>query len=677
MDKYLLTTKNVKAYAAYNLENKKTYNNKDKFKVTIINLISLIFFIFAYYLYYLSLEKCSRGLDRCSLNYKWIKIKIREGIYCSFILIILIEFLILKILSKFHFLHLIIAFISFYWLSHGIEFNDHGFFNFFGILGIILIGLFLLIPFNIFIYLIIAKKTIYILIYPIFILTQILIIYNYLNSYINCKDWNKGLNNTSIENNDEKYGCQIIFPKLCLYKLGKYFFDMTKNHNFECGKTDAKEKLLYYSKSPYINKNTTRFGYPLTNKDPFFFKDFPQEDWIARGLFFTKCSNNLIDMDNKTLLERQFKNEIPEMIVDFSKNPNGEVKINLNFNKSLSILRKKDESKVNPYSENIMILYIDSVSRGNGLRQLKKSTKFFEKFMAYEGGFHPKYQKEKYHSFQFFKYHAFLGHTANNYPKIFYGDNRGKNIVRITKYLKENGYITGLTSDSCQRDLIRTEHIMKLEEVCDHEMIICDPNMMHLLTLKKRCLYNKLASEHQYEYGNQFWRKYNNNRKFLAILDCSGHEGTLEALKYQDDIIYNFLNNLYNDNLLKKTTVIFLSDHGVVIPSIYFFLDFYQLESHLPMLYIMINDRENISYEKQYKYIYQNQQILITAYDIFNTIGNIIYGDKYNYIKAKSSHFFDTPKTRKGTSLLMKMDAKSRSPLKYEGMDRTTCITKK
>ena len=218
---------------------------------------------------------------------------------------------------------------------------------------------------------------------------------------------------------------------------------------------------------------------------------------------------------------------------------------------------------------------------------------------------------------------------------------------------------------------------MKLEEVCDHEMIICDPNMMHLLTLKKRCLYDKLASAHQYEYGNQFWRKYNNNRKFLGILDCSGHEATLEALKYQDDIIYNFLNNLYNDNLLKKTTVIFLSDHGVVIPSIYFFLDFYQLESHLPMLYIMINDRENISYEKQYKYIYQNQQIFITAYDIFNTIGNIIYGDKYNYIKAKSSHFFDTPKTRKGTSLLMKIDAKSRSPLKYEGMDRTTCVTKK
>ena len=508
-------------------------------------------------------------------------------------------------------------------------------------------------------------------------MSQIIISYNYLNSYINCKDWKKGLNNTSIENNEQKYGCQIIFPKICLYKLGKYFFDVTKNNKFECGKTDTKKKLLYYSNSPYINNNTIRFGYPLTNKDPFFFKDFIQEDHIARGLFFKTCLNNLIDMDNKVLLKSKFKNEIPEMVIDFSNNTNGQVRINLNFNKTLSILRKKDELKTNPYSENLMILYIDSVSRGNSLRQLKKSTKFFEKFMAYEGGFHPKYPTEKYHSFQFFKYHAFLGHTANNYPKIFYGNNRGKNIIRITKYLKENGYVTGLASDSCQRDLIRTNHIMKFEEVCDHEMIICDPNMMHYLTLKKRCLYDKLASEHQYEYGNQFWRKYKGNRKFLAILDCSGHEATLEALKYQDDVIYNFLNNLYNDNLLKETTIIFLSDHGVVIPSIYYFLDFYQLESHLPMLYIMVNDRKNISYDEQYKYIYRNQQAFITAYDIFNTMGNIIYGDNYKHIKYKTSLFFDTPKTKKGTSLFMEIDAKLRNPLKYEKIALTACVTKK
>ena len=31
-------------------------------------------------------------------------------------------------------------------------------------------------------------------------------------------------------------------------------------------------------------------------------------------------------------------------------------------------------------------------------------------------------------------------------------------------------------------------------------------------------------------------------------------------------------------------------------------------------------------------HIYKNQQILITGYDIYNTIGNLLFGDNYEYI---------------------------------------------
>ena len=54
------------------------------------------------------------------------------------------------------------------------------------------------------------------------------------------------------------------------------------------------------------------------------------------------------------------------------------------------------------------------------------------------------------------------------------------------------------------------------------------------------CLYGKQSIEYLYEYGTQFLRKYNSNRKFLSFVSNEGHEGSLEALKFLDDIIYNY-----------------------------------------------------------------------------------------------------------------------------------------
>ena len=158
-------------------------------------------------------------------------------------------------------------------------------------------------------------------------------------------------------------------------------------------------------------------------------------------------------------------------------------------------------------------------------------------------------------------------------------------------------------------------------------------------------------------------------------MNDDGHEGTLESLKYDDDdVIFNFLNNLYSDNLLKDTSIIFLSDHGVVMPSIYYFIDFYKIEQSLPMLFILVNDRKNVTYQQQYKNIHENQQTFITGFDIYNTIANLIYGDKYESIKNKTNYYFDRPKAQKGISLFMKINQKIRSPSNYTLMEKNVCI---
>ena len=117
---------------------------------------------------------------------------------------------------------------------------------------------------------------------------------------------------------------------------------------------------------------------------------------------------------------------MPEVSVDFSENKIGKIRINLNYNKSLSIERKKLEKFSNPYSNNIIVLYIDSVSRANSLRQLKKTLNFFEKFISYKGNYQPNFPSENFHSFQFFKYHSHKYYTPGNYPILFFGNHRNK-----------------------------------------------------------------------------------------------------------------------------------------------------------------------------------------------------------------------------------------------------------
>jgi len=638
---------------------------KNYFIKYIFNIISLIFFGFSYYLYYNSLERCFKGIDLCGRKINWIFQKVYQTVFSCFISSILIFFIYYRIISKFHLLHFLIIFCIFCILSHGYSFEDHGLINlivFFLLLLIIIIFGFIIRRF-ISIIIIINKnhniqKISYIIILSFFY-------YDIINP-TNCADWGKGLNNTFIENNLHKYGCQIKFPKSCSYKLLKYVQDFTKLCRMNCSSSlkNNKDIIFKYSKSKLINKKSKKIGFPLTNK-----AIIGRLDGINNYKLTKYVIDNLFDIENKNN-----NNSYYELILDFSKTDLGEYIIDLKYNESLSKERQLLEKKNTPYSDNIMILFIDSVSRGNSIRQLTKTLNFFEKFMSYKGGFNPKYPEEKFHSFQFFKYHSFKYNTNGNYLPLFYGNlMEAKNIVLLTKYFKENGYITNYDSDLCQKDNTMTFHNLSEIEVYDHQFLLCDPYIAHYVTPYIRCLHGKMNAEHLYNYANQFWRKYIKNRKFSVVISNDGHEGTLEALKYIDTVIYDYLNSLLNDNLLKNTSVFLLSDHGVVMPSLYSLNDFYIFEMNLPMLYILVNDRKNITYNQQYLYIHKNQQTFITAYDIYNTINHLLYGDQYINIKNKTDKI-DTPKSAFGQSLFSEIEQKKRTSKKFKDMRHYVCI---
>jgi len=302
------------------------------------------------------------------------------------------------------------------------------------------------------------------------------------------------------------------------------------------------------------------------------------------------------------------------------------------------------------------------------MRQLKKTLKFFERFISFKGNINPKFPKENYHSFQFFKYHSHQFYTAGNYPILFYGNHRNESNKYITLYLKRNGYMTSYTADTCYNDFTRSFHNFSFADIYDHHYALCDPNFIEQTT-KLYCFYGKkIHVEFMLEYVNQFWRNYKDNRKFSLFLTNFAHEGSYEKLKYIDNLIYKFFSNLFNEHLLEETSILLLSDHGIAIPSIYFLTEFYKYERNLPMLYLLINDRKNISYESQYKYLNQNQQTFITGFDIYNTIINLIYGDKFGTEETKESISIY------GKSLFSEINPMSRNPKYYSSMDLYVCI---
>ena len=617
------------------------------FKKIIKNSFIVALFMLSYYLFFLSLEKCLDGEGICCMKFKWMKKKIIQELFSCLLSIILLELIIFKKISCYHIIHFTSVFIYFYSYSHGIYFDDHGLYN---IKYYFIILIFFIIIFTIIIYILSIKNKKIIFLIILILLNLFYLIQEVIYNFSSCNEWEKGLNKTSLDNNIKKNECKIRIPKHCYYKIGKYFLESNPcihiSHN-------PRLYIIKNSKSPFINKNSMNLGFPLTNHNDKYLKRM-------NGISFKKLYlNDVIDMNNLSLLN-SLNNIRPEISVDFSKNQTGIFKVNINYNKSLSEEKKNLENLTNPYSNNIIILFLDSVSRANSIRQLKKTLKFFERHMPYKG-------YENFHSFQFFKYHSHKFFTVGNYPILFYGDRNRENRKRINYYFSKNGFITSLASDACINDFTESLRNISSDEIYDHEYIMCDPNYI-IANSKLKCMYGRLHVEFLFEYINQFWRKYKDNRKFSAILTNFAHENSLERLKYMDKIIYNFFNELYKSHLLKDTSIFLLSDHGVAIPSIYYLNDFFQIEKSLPMFYLFVNDRKNVNYYSQYKYIYENQQTFITGFDIYNTIIHLLYGEQYETNKTVGII------SKKGKSLFTMIDSKARSPKHYASMDLDICI---
>ena len=105
--------------------------NLEKYKKPIKAILIFIGFGLSYWFYYLSLESCFDGEGPCATYVDWMKLKVIEEIISCILFTIMIQVIFLKVISKIYLIQIILVFILFYYYRHGMDFVDHGYFNFF------------------------------------------------------------------------------------------------------------------------------------------------------------------------------------------------------------------------------------------------------------------------------------------------------------------------------------------------------------------------------------------------------------------------------------------------------------------------------------------------------------------------------------------------------------------
>ena len=135
-----------------------------------------------------------------------------------------------------------------------------------------------------------------------------------------------------------------------------------------------------------------------------------------------------------------------EAFLDFRSNPYGELIVEPKDIRILNSNRKEQIKPLDAEHKNVLMIFIDTVSRQNFFRKYKKTTEFLRYYNS-------RLQKNL-RAYEYFRLHSIRSYTFPNIFASTYGisyqdsfkDLRRK---RIDSYAKEVGYVTGYSGDFC------------------------------------------------------------------------------------------------------------------------------------------------------------------------------------------------------------------------------------
>lgn len=501
------------------------------------------------------------------------------------------------------------------------------------------------------------------------ILAIIVIIYIKIHSFYSsmfgnsCDRWNYGFKGTTLKNENSQ--CIIESPKTCYMEIlngwlaYSYWFPQSKCEFYENNSNYESVKEILKDKTAKI------IGYPRTEA----------YDWIPDGgrkNFNNKVRDNIINMEDP-VIPASIKDNI-ETTVDFNFSP---PKVNIHLKRKNEVAKDRSYyfqfNKHQVLAENILIFYVDSLSRPDFKRKLPRFYAFIEQFFrekddnktivksSNETDFSNNQKSNdnntrtgEFESFQFFKYHGVGRYTVMNNVPLFWGT--WALDTKSAKFFLENflalGYMSGSAQNHCAKETVASDDIGQVEyNFYDHELngFFCDPNneskdnaysnYKGANGMMPRCMYGKHTGQYALEYALQFFRVYNDTAKIFHLGLMDNHEMTAEGVSLLDDSIVAFFNDFMNQGFMSNTTVFIQSDHGHAFSGPWLIANFddHYKELVLPSLFLIIPKKNFKNFEQIRENLLHNEHSLITPFTVYNSYQAMIGMEKE--LKSTKSEF--------------------------------------
>jgi hypothetical protein len=277
---------------------------------------------------------------------------------------------------------------------------------------------------------------------PFIVILALMTIFYFLKIRTSCEGWTNGLDGKSLIN-DGKH-CTVPIPTYCEFNIRDKIFDV----NILTSECENKKMKFNHNMllGPLMYSTTyTHLGFPRT-------EDYSNRLKIDKEAYRDTVKASMIDMNDTTIPQK--KKENVEFMLDMSDPKETKLNVNVKQNSTRAeeqrALREsiiEQEISNGTYKDrvdkNVLIFYIDNLSRVHFYRKMPKVAEWLEKFTA---------QSSSLAVNEFFRYHSVYYNTLWTNNAMYYGETKHvKNDSQdIFDTYSQNGYITGFVKDACE-----------------------------------------------------------------------------------------------------------------------------------------------------------------------------------------------------------------------------------